>query len=93
MTASATQVAGKVGASAPANRAQGPSPDFIRRVRERMTWFDRLPVEMRALVNEHGSTIVKACMDVGVRKPNQIAHLVCVFSAVGLYGNGRRAPR
>jgi len=68
-------------------------PEFVKRVRERMSWFDRLPREIRDLANEHGSTLIRACLDCGVRKPNRIAHLINVFASVGLYGNGRRGLR
>lgn len=68
-------------------------PEFAARVRARMSWFDRQPREVRDLVNEHGATLIRACMDCGVRKPNRIAHLISVFSSVGVYGNGRRWQR
>lgn len=43
---------------------------------KRMSAIDRMPPEMRALVNEYGLTVVTACTDLGVAKPRQIRHLV-----------------
>ena len=41
-----------------------------------MAMIDGLDREMRALVHEYGWTVVKTSMDLGVRKPAQIRHLV-----------------
>lgn len=46
------------------------------RRRARMAYVDALPTEVRHLVHEHGLEIIKAFLDCGVRKPNQINHLI-----------------
>lgn len=44
--------------------------------RNRMNSIDAMEEELRVLVHEYGYTIVRACLDLGVRKPKQIRHLV-----------------
>ena len=46
------------------------------RRRARMAYVDALPTEVRRLVHEHGLEIIKAFLDCGVKKPNQITHLI-----------------
>lgn len=46
------------------------------RVRGRMKWVDAQPPEVRALIHEHGLTIIKAFLDCGVKKPRHIRHLI-----------------
>lgn len=48
----------------------------VRKRAARMTAVDKLPVEIRALVHDYGLPAVRALMDVGVTKPNQIKHVV-----------------
>ncbi len=55
----------------------------------RMARFDQLPPATRDLINEHGLTIIQACLDCGVRNPRRIAHLINTFASAGIYGNGR----
>lgn len=43
-----------------------------------MEQIDSLPAEMRGAVHRHGFALVKAFMDCGVRKANQIDHLVAL---------------
>ena len=42
----------------------------------RMARVDAMPPELRACVHEHGLSIVDACMQLGIRKPKHINHLV-----------------
>lgn len=42
----------------------------------RMAAVDRLPADIRHLVNEYGLNVVNSCLAVGVKKPKQIKHLV-----------------
>lgn len=42
----------------------------------RMDYVDSLPAEVRALVHEYGLATVKTLLDLGVRKPRQIRHVV-----------------
>lgn len=44
----------------------------------RMAMIDKWPKEMRELAHELGHTIVEQFMACGVRKPNQIRHLVAL---------------
>lgn len=44
--------------------------------RKRMAIIDAMPAELRRLVNEYGYNVVHTLMNVGVRKPNQIEHVV-----------------
>lgn len=46
------------------------------RVVARMDRIDAMPPEIRALIHEHGLTMIQAFLDVGVAKANQIAHLI-----------------
>lgn len=41
-----------------------------------MAQIDAMPAELRALVHEHGYTIVRAFLDCGVTKPKHIQHLI-----------------
>jgi hypothetical protein len=51
--------------------------EFVDRKRAaRMRRVDAMPAELRELVHEYGLPVVRACLDLGVRKPNQIRHLV-----------------
>lgn len=47
-----------------------------RRRVNRMAAIDALSPEQRALVHEYGFNVVKALMDLGVRKPSAIRHVV-----------------
>lgn len=55
-------------------------PEFLAEVQERriarMEMIDRYPAEIRALVHEYGWAVVNALIDVGVKKPKQIRHVV-----------------
>lgn len=42
----------------------------------RMKMVDELPKAIRDLVNDYGLNVVKTCLDLGVKKPHQIKHLV-----------------
>jgi hypothetical protein len=42
----------------------------------RMEMIDKFPVEIRELVHEYGWSIVHALIDVGVKKPSHIRHVV-----------------
>lgn len=44
--------------------------------RARLTRIDAMAPAMRELVNEYGLTIVDCLMGLGVKKPNQIKHVV-----------------
>ena len=62
---------------------------YLKRVRARMDTFDRLPREMRDLINEEGYSIVAQFLSCGVRKPNQIRHLIRVVrEGSAAYSNG-----
>lgn len=41
-----------------------------------MANFDRLPPMHQKLVHEYGQTGVQACIQLGVKKPRQIEHLI-----------------
>ena len=47
-----------------------------RRIRDRMERIDNLPPEIRKCVHDYGWHVVKSFMDLGVRKPRHIRHLV-----------------
>lgn len=47
-----------------------------RRMQHRMSQIDNLPSDVRACVHEYGWTVVRALLDVGVKKPKQIRHIV-----------------
>lgn len=50
---------------------------FVDRKRiARMSEVDRMPSDLRALVNEYGLPVIKSCLDLGVKKPRHIKHLV-----------------
>lgn len=68
---------------------------FHERVKQRMDRVDSLPKELRALVHEHGLTVVDAFLQCGVTKPKHIQHLIKVVRAgSAVYGNGTRGePR
>lgn len=56
---------------------QEPFDQMVMRKRvARMDAVDGLPVELRSLVHEYGYSVVRAFMDIGVRKPKHIRHLV-----------------
>lgn len=64
------------------------------RRRARMAYVDALPTEVRHLVHEHGLEIIKAFLDCGVRKPNQINHLIAtVRRGSGEVGKRHEASR
>lgn len=42
----------------------------------RMQSIDSMPADLRALVHEYGLNVVRTLMDLGVRKPSQIRHVV-----------------
>jgi len=42
----------------------------------RMEAIDRYPKEIRELVHEYGWNVVHALVDCGVKKPNQMRHIV-----------------
>jgi len=46
------------------------------RRRSRMDFVDDLPAELRKLVHEYGLPVVKTCLELGIRKPRHIRHLV-----------------
>ena len=43
---------------------------------KRMAQVDSYPSEVRALVHDYGLSVVRAIYDLGVRKPQQIKHIV-----------------
>jgi len=47
-----------------------------RKRRNRMDRIDGLPADLRALVHDYGYEVVQAFLDHGVRRANQIRHLV-----------------
>jgi len=47
-----------------------------RHRRARMEHIDRLPPDIRNLVNEYGYTVVSAFLDIGVLRAKRIRHLV-----------------
>lgn len=44
--------------------------------RKRMDEIDRQPPAIRACVHEYGWSVVRACLDLGIREPRHIRHLV-----------------
>jgi hypothetical protein len=42
----------------------------------RMETIDRFPEDVRKLIHEYGLNVVRAFLDIGVKKPNQIRHLI-----------------
>lgn len=44
--------------------------------RKRFEQIDSYPPEIRALINEYSLNVVRACLDLGIKKPQQIKHLV-----------------
>lgn len=59
---------------------EGATPEQIERYtaarKRRMETIDDLPPEIRELVHDYGYTVVRALLDVGVKKPRQIKHVV-----------------
>jgi len=53
----------------------------MRRVAARMKAIDRLSPELRAMVHEHGWTIINGFLEVGVTKPKHIRHLISIVRA------------
>lgn len=67
--------------------------DPIDKRRRRFEQIDSLTPDMRELVNDEGWTIVDNFMRCGVRKPNQIRHLInLVRDGTAAYGNGHVDP-
>lgn len=65
-----------------------------QRVINRMDRIDAMEPDLRALVHEHGLTMVQAFLDVGVKKANQIAHLIMVVTRGSTeVGDRRENPR
>ncbi len=55
----------------------GEHADFVdRKRRARMAMVDEYPAPIRELIHDYGLNTVKAFWDCGVRKPNQIKHMV-----------------
>jgi hypothetical protein len=54
------------------------SEEVKPRVERRMALIDSQPPAIRALVHEYGWNVVKAFLDAGVTKPNQIKHCIHV---------------
>jgi hypothetical protein len=46
------------------------------RVKRRMATIDAMPKELRALVHEHGLTVIQAFVDSGLTKPKAINHII-----------------
>lgn len=58
-------------------RPEDEHQEFVDRKREtRMARIDAMPEDVRALVHDYGLTIVQACLDLGLRKPAHIKHIV-----------------
>lgn len=71
--------------------------DFDDRAQQRrharMAAVDAMTMPLRALVHEHGLTIVKAFLDCGVSNPKHIAHLIAtVRQGSTEIGNRNHAP-
>lgn len=66
--------------------------DARRRAIKRMSFVDALSFEMRALVHEHGLTVVTAFLDCGVRDPRRIRHLINTVRG-GSYEIGNRSEQ
>lgn len=66
----------------------------LRRLRTRMAKVDEMPPSLRALVHEHGLTIINAFLDQGWDKPRGIAHIIRTIRE-GSYeiGDRRAAPK
>ena len=47
-----------------------------KRRQNRMAQIDALSPELRALVHDYSWSVVKACMDCGVKEPRRIRHIV-----------------
>lgn len=79
------------------------SPEFNARIKadadKRMKQIDALPREFRELVHEFGFAVIKAFLDCGLRKPNQIRHLIALCRGQTIdgrpadYGNHRQRPK
>ena len=64
----------------------------LRRLRARMDKIDGMSPALRALVHEHGLTIVQAFLDHGLGKPRAIAHIIrCIRQ--GSYEIGDRSDQ
>jgi hypothetical protein len=59
------------------------------RVKRRMATIDAMPKELRALVHEHGLTVIQAFVDGGLTKPKSINHIIDTIRR----GSGEIGPR
>lgn len=57
-------------------RSAAPQELVDAKRRRRMEEIDKMPADLRELVHAYGLTVVRALMDCGVKKPNQIRHVV-----------------
>jgi len=72
----------------------GPTEDYLLRCRARMREIDALSPDIREIVHEEGWTIVKAFLDLGIKKAPQIKHLIStVRDGSSAYGNGTRGAK
>lgn len=69
----------------------GISGAALERLRRSMERVDAMTPEMRALVHEYGLSIVDAFLDLGIKKPNQIRHIINTVHA-GSVEIGNREP-
>lgn len=58
--------------------ARTTSDEAKPRVERRMAIIDAQPPAIRALIHEYGWNVVKAFLDAGVSRPNQIKHCIHV---------------
>jgi hypothetical protein len=49
---------------------------LARKRAQRFEAIDALPKDIRELVHAYGYTVVKTAMDLGIKKPKQIKHMV-----------------
>lgn len=63
-----------------------------QRRKKRMAFVDAMDPAVRACVHEYGLTIVQAFLDLGVRNPKHIRHLVDTVRG-GSYEIGRREEK
>ncbi len=66
--------------------------DAIKRVQARMAKVDAMPPPLRALVHDHGLTIIQAFLDHGITRPRTIRHIIQVVQR-GSYEIGDRTDR